>query len=86
MYRDLRNKDVHSESFPVVKFNLKSKIATADIVEVNSAIWKFKKDNGLSLKDEIAKVVIPETLKVLVDDLKAMHKLKTVEFGKFKIC
>ncbi|MBU1030064.1 MAG: valine--tRNA ligase [Nanoarchaeota archaeon] len=82
IYFDLREKDIHSELFPEVEFNFEPTLSTEEISDVNGAIWKCKKDAGLSLRDSLKKVCIPKSLKSLEKDLKAMHKIETVEFGK----
>ena len=82
IFNDLRGKDVHAEEFPEGKEEFKVEFTTADIVEANGAIWKHKKDNEMSLRDELDVVTIPEILKSLEKDLQSMHKIKTVKFGK----
>jgi hypothetical protein len=41
----------------------------------NSEVWKKKKEAGISLREEIKGVEIPEELKVFESDLKACHKI-----------
>jgi hypothetical protein len=55
---------------------------TEKIIETNSTIWKHKKGKGISLNSELEKVTLPEELKDFVEDLKNMHKIKNIEFGK----
>lgn len=82
IYNDLRGKDIHFEPFPEIEYDFKSKFSTEDVASVNSAIWKHKKDNGLSLKDSLKKVTVLESLKSLEKDLKAMHNIEKIVFGK----
>ena len=48
---------------------------SGEIIEFNSLVWNKKKDQGLSLKNEIV-MEIPENLRVFEEDLKSMHKLQ----------
>ncbi|NQU97833.1 valine--tRNA ligase [Candidatus Woesearchaeota archaeon] len=82
IYNDLRGKDIHVESFPKLEQDYKVKFSTEDIITTNSAIWKYKKDKNMSLRDELKDVSIPVKLKSLENDLKAMHNIKTVKYGK----
>jgi len=45
------------------------------IMDFNKMVWKQKKDSGLSLRAEIAGVVIPKELKKFEKDLIATHKI-----------
>lgn len=75
-------KSIHLERFPEVrkgKFDVSVKVE--DLMDVNSKIWKFKKDNGLSLKDKISKVVLPKEFKEIEKDLKLMHNIERIEYG-----
>lgn len=47
---------------------------TVAITEFNSMVWNMKKSQNLSLKDQI-KVEIPQQLKPMERDLRAMHKI-----------
>ncbi len=82
IYEELRGKDIHEEKFPLVEKHLEVKIKTEDIASLNSAIWKYKKDNGMSLKDELSSVTLTESLKPLEKDIKNMHNIKEVDYGE----
>jgi valyl-tRNA synthetase len=45
------------------------------ILNFNSEVWKKKKDEGISLRDEIKGIKIPKELKEFEKDLMACHKL-----------
>ena len=77
IYKDLSGEDIHFESFPETS-GTETIIGTELLLEFNSAVWKAKKDKGLSLKAEIEKAVIPEQLKDLEADLKSAHNIKEV--------
>jgi valyl-tRNA synthetase len=85
IYRDLRGKDIHSMEFPVPDKKLLKKrlpFKTDDIVKLNSAVWKAKKDKGMSLKSEIKSLQMPGELKRLEKDIKATHKAGKIKYGK----
>jgi valyl-tRNA synthetase len=82
IYKDLKNKDIHFTSFPKPEKIEKTKLATQEIIELNSRIWKAKKDKGLSLKTEIKTITIPAKFKSIEHDLKAAHKIKEIKYGK----
>ncbi|MEM2936674.1 MAG: hypothetical protein QW231_05820, partial [Candidatus Bathyarchaeia archaeon] len=51
--------------------------------EVTTAIWKYKKEKGLALSQELgATVYAPKELEVLGEDLEAMHGIRDLRFGK----
>lgn len=78
-------KDMLKEKFPKTKkkdFNVK---ILAELVELNSKIWKAKKERGLSLNAEIKSVCIPKPLMGFVKDIKACHNAKEIKEGKFSI-
>ena len=49
---------------------------TPIISEFNSAVWKSKKDTGISLKSPISGIAIPSELSALEDSLVRMHSLE----------
>jgi len=81
IYATLRGKDIHFEKFPTVQ-KTKTSIATSDIIEINSKIWKAKKEKGLSLKVEIKKAFLPEKFKIIEKDLTSTHNILNVQYGK----
>ncbi|OYT41426.1 hypothetical protein B6U80_01415 [Candidatus Pacearchaeota archaeon ex4484_26] len=57
------------------------------LLEVNSQIWKSKREKGLSLKVGIKRIELPkryENLKGLLGDLKAAHNVKEIIFSNIK--
>jgi len=81
VYKELFNENVHKQVFPE-GVEIDSTINGNDLIEFNSAVWKAKKDNGKSLKDVVSKAIIPESLKCLEKELKSMHNIEKIEFGK----
>ena len=81
IYRDLYGRTVHLESFPKPKeiiVHEKYRELTSQILEVNSAIWKFKKSKKLALSASIKRVIIPTSLTPLSKDLISMHKIEQI--------
>lgn len=81
LYRDLRAKDVHAESFPEPVSMDAVSFTTEDIVAVNSFVWKAKKEAGLSLRAALKELYIPYSLSLIVQDLKEMHCADKVELS-----
>ncbi len=46
------------------------------LIEFNSSIWKNKKENNISLKDEISNIKIPDELSEFKADLIAAHNIR----------
>ncbi len=81
LYKELFGADVHKQNWPKEE-KIKSTINSIDLMEFNSAVWKGKKDNNLSLKDEIKKVIAPMSLKAVEKEIVATHNIKEISFGK----
>jgi len=83
IYRELYGKTIHLEKFPSPeKYDPSLLKYTKLIMEVNSLIWKAKREKGLSLKSPIRKVYIPKDLQGFEMDLKGMHKIKEIIYGE----
>ncbi len=85
IYIEIYDKDIHKEEFPTVEIEVKSEIETNDIIELDSLVWKTKKDNGKSLKEEIKLLVIPRKLKDIEKDLIMAHNAKEVKYGELRV-
>ena len=85
LWMEMFSKDsVHLQVFPE-KIESIAKHApdlTEKLTEFNSAVWKFKKEKGLSLNSELQELTAPEELSEFSADLKAMHNIKKIGFGK----
>ncbi len=68
--------DVHSESFPKANYEGSDLGLVDEIMKFNSSVWKSKKEKGISLRDEIEGILIPENLEKFRLDLVSTHKLK----------
>ncbi|NOX71188.1 MAG: valine--tRNA ligase [Candidatus Micrarchaeota archaeon] len=83
IYRDVYGGDIHKKAFPEgSEDEPELPFSKDDVISFNSAIWKAKKDNGLSLKNPVKKVVAPKNLEILEKELKLMHGIEEMEFGE----
>ena len=85
LYFLINNEDIHKQPFPKVSKKYETKFTKEELVEINSEIWKIKRENGKSLKDELSYIVIPDKFSGIQKDLRETHKAKEVKFGKFKV-
>jgi valyl-tRNA synthetase len=82
IYKELYNKDVHFLEFPKVEKEFEVGFSTSEIIELNSQIWKAKKERGMSLKNEIKEATLPRKFKEIGQDLVEMHRIKRVKYGE----
>ncbi|MCW1301280.1 MAG: valine--tRNA ligase [Candidatus Nanoarchaeia archaeon] len=81
IWLSLGNKEsIHKQKFPKVKKVQDLSKFTKLLVEFNSQVWKFKKENKLPLNAEIERFICSTGLKGFEKDLKAMHKIRNLEF------
>ncbi len=85
LYLDLHAKDIHSEKFPKLQKAVPLPFNSTELMELNSAIWKMKKDKGLSLKAEIPEASIPEKFKIIEKDFVRTHSVRNMNYGELKI-
>ncbi|MEK6952579.1 MAG: valine--tRNA ligase [Nanoarchaeota archaeon] len=86
IYKDLNEKDIHFEQFPNQEKILKPEFSTEELMNLNSEIWKNKKDKGLSLKENIKRLTIPKTFKSIEKDIIETHHILELNFSdKFSI-
>jgi len=81
IYKDLYKKDIHDEEFPKPK-QISARISTQDIEDLNSFIWKSKKDRGLSLKAEIKELTLLRKYSVIAKDIVACHNASKLRYGR----
>ncbi len=85
IYRDLRGLDIHSQPFPKPDSGaMKARVGfkTEDVMQLNSMVWKAKKDSGMSLKSGIKSLQLPARFKRAEPDIMATHKAEKVSYGK----
>jgi valyl-tRNA synthetase len=73
---------IHLQHYPEPEPGLETSLAnqTPLIMATNSAIWKTKKDQKLSLNSSIKNLHLPEDLEPFSDDLKTMHNAENISF------
>ena len=74
---------IHLERFPGENESWETKLTqfTNQLIEVNSLIWKAKKDANISLKEKLSEVWLPDELKPFSEDLQGMHHIESLNFG-----
>ncbi|MFA5745306.1 MAG: valine--tRNA ligase [archaeon] len=73
------NLDPNATTYPKLE-NYESTITIEDIDILNNTIWKFKKDNNKSLKDEITKIKLNEKYKAIEKDIIKTHNVLNIEY------
>lgn len=83
IYRTLYNTSVHVSKFPQPSSYKKERAKMTELIRrINSSIWKWKKEHGKSLKFEVETLQLPKKLKSLKKELKSLHNIKYISFGK----
>jgi valyl-tRNA synthetase len=86
LWLELYSKEsIHAQSFPEENPAWKSGLVELlpKFIEFNNAIWRYKKSEGLALSQELTvPIYAPIELKLLIEDLKAMHRTKRLRLGK----
>ncbi len=81
IYRGIYDKTVHLEKYPEGKEIIDKQQyleITPTLLDLNSAIWKYKKSKQLPLNTPIEQVYMPEILFPLAKDLASMHAIETL--------
>ncbi|MBI2565325.1 valine--tRNA ligase [Candidatus Woesearchaeota archaeon] len=82
IFKDVYNEDINKLPFPDLSEEYKIGFKTEELIELNSAIWKAKKDKGLSLKSEVKSLALPEKFKHIKADLAATHNIKNISYNE----
>ncbi len=75
----LYENDPNKNEFPKIE-SFTSTLNFEDIENLNNAIWKFKKDNNLSLKDEIKELKINDKYKTMERDILKTHNVLNIRY------
>ena len=77
IWEEIYGGDIHKEEMPDVREEWSSPLIelTQTLMEFNSEVWKRKKESGLSLREDISGISIPDELTPFEDDLVRMHRL-----------
>jgi len=82
LYFDMHGKDIHNEAFPEPEKTKSVAMKSGDIRELNAAVWKAKKDRGLSLRVPLKRLCIPEKYRPIERDVVSAHHVEKLEYGK----
>jgi valyl-tRNA synthetase len=86
IYKDLKGEDVHFKDFPEPGKRFKQAFSSDDIEELNSLVWKSKKESGLSLREGVKELLIPEKFKGIEKDIIHMHNVSKLTYsGKVEV-
>ena len=87
IYRDLYDENgIHRQRYPTPEKTWKSSLTehTELLMQTNSGFWKYKRENGLSLREGLPEAYISEHLRPWAKDLQAMHGVNKINFGNPK--
>jgi valyl-tRNA synthetase len=79
------DESIHIQRFPEENLKWKNELGELlpNLIEFNNAMWRYKKSRGLALSQELTmRVYVPAKLKPLENDLKSMHMILELVFGK----
>jgi valyl-tRNA synthetase len=82
IYRKLYQRSVHAEGFPraSAEFLAKSFELAELVVNIDSAIWGYKKKNNMRLTDPLRRrVYLPWSVSGVLQELASLHRLEYVE-------
>ncbi len=85
IYNELEGKNIHVEEFPKPLEQEAVEFTKEELTDLNSQIWKAKKDNSLSLKAEITEITLPDKFKKIEKDLTEAHSIKKISYGELSI-
>ncbi|MBI5390578.1 valine--tRNA ligase [Candidatus Woesearchaeota archaeon] len=81
LYEQVSGKDMGQASFPEPLDVEPVAWDPASLIDLNTRIWKAKKEAGKSLKEGIDEFVIPASFRGLEADLKETHRIGVVKYG-----
>ena len=81
IYNDLYEKDIHSLPFPEVEQEFTSPFLSQELIDLDSLIWKAKKDSSLSLKAEVKELQMPEKFRPIEKDIISAHSVINLKYG-----
>ena len=85
LYQQVYQKNIHHEKFPEAGEIAEQEFAFSELEEMDRNIWKAKKDAGLSLKDEVVHIHIPQKFSQIEKDLMFSHSIRKLEYGEYSI-
>ncbi len=82
IFMDVFGGDIHFQQFPGINKRFEVEFNTDDVELLNSTVWKAKKEGGLSLRDSLKELTLPEKYAGLAEDLIRMHNIERISPGK----
>lgn len=79
IYKELTGKKINQETFPESKA-IDCKLTMREIEELNNTIWKYKKENNISLKEKIDKLEANLKFSKIEKDIKKTHNIYNIEY------
>jgi valyl-tRNA synthetase len=76
---ELFENNPNTESYPGIE-KFESTLSLEDIENLNNAIWKYKKDSNLSLKDQITTLKLNSKYRMFEKDIKKTHNVLNIEY------
>jgi valyl-tRNA synthetase len=81
LYESLTGKDIHFEKFPAAE-KITAPFAKEPLEELDSLVWKVKKDAGKSLREPVKLLTIPKELALIEKELALMHGAQKTVLGE----
>ncbi|MEM2005015.1 MAG: valine--tRNA ligase [Zestosphaera sp.] len=77
--KGLRNVTITDEDLSVLGGD---EVLIENLIKVNSAIWKYKKENNISFAEPLeAALYLPQECEKIADEIRDLHKVRTVVVG-----
>ena len=81
VYEEMYHADVHAQSYPTPLSPRAIPFTTSHIVELNSLVWKTKRDSGGNLKTPLSRATLPNHFQTIEKDLRATHTIQQIDYG-----
>lgn len=82
VYNERHHQEIHNQTYPTPFKTKKTKFDTQKLMELNSLIWKTKREKGGNLKTPLQNAIIPTAFKTIAKDLQMAHSIQNLTFGK----
>lgn len=82
VYQEIYGTNIETLPFPEINDEFKLEFTTQELAELNSKIWKTKKDKGKSLRDPLKHLTLLEKFKSIESDIKAAHNVEKISYDK----
>ncbi len=79
LYSAIYDKEIVDLDF-IEHEEIDSVFETDEITNLNSSVWKFKKENGIKLRDGVDSITLPNKFKKIEKDIQGIHHPKEINF------